>query len=97
MSQSFNYIILSMHNIIQMGRGGRVSGGKTNINGNGGILGSGVFGLFGSTVSCKDSDNSFYCNFVKFFNFLIMILTILFIIYIISVIILPAMYSKKRK
>jgi hypothetical protein len=40
----------------------------SNTTGNGGILGSGVFGMFGSTVNCKDADNSFYCNFVKFFN-----------------------------
>ena len=38
---------------------------------NGGIGGSGVFGLFGSTVTCKSDDNSYYCWFVKFFNVLI--------------------------
>ena len=30
---------------------------------NGGIGGSGVFGLFGSTVTCKSDDNSYYCWF----------------------------------
>ena len=52
-----------------MGKGIRIksnsNNGAANTSGNGGILGSGVFGLFGSTVSCKDSDNSYYCNFVK--------------------------------
>lgn len=84
-----------------MGKGIRTksnsNNGATNTSGNGGILGSGVFGLFGSTVSCKDSDNSFYCNFVKFFNFLIMFLVIAYVIFIAYTVVLPMMFSKKRK
>jgi hypothetical protein len=49
--------------------------------GNGGIMGSGVFGNFGSFVNCKSEDNSMYCNFVKFFNILIMLLVIIAIVY----------------
>ena len=54
---------------------------RSNTSGNGGILGSGVFGLFGSTIQCDSETNSLYCNFVKIFNVLIMILVIFGIIY----------------
>ena len=49
--------------------------------GNGGILGSGIFGLFGSTVTCDSETSSLYCNFVKGFNVLIMLLVILGVLY----------------
>jgi hypothetical protein len=55
------------------------------VGGGGGILGSGIFGLFGSTVTCNSESTSLYCNFVKFFNVLIMLLAIgsmLFIAYL---------------
>lgn len=52
---------------------------------NGGILGSGVFGMFGTTIRCDATDNSYYCNFMKFFNVFIVILFFLFILYIIKV------------
>ena len=48
---------------------------------NGGIMGTGVFGMFGSVVNCKAEDGSTYCEFVKIFNVLIMLLVIFFIIY----------------
>ena len=54
----------------------RFSSGNNN-----GILGSGIFGFFGSTVQCDSESNSFYCNFVKFFNLLIMTLVIVGIIF----------------
>jgi hypothetical protein len=50
---------------------------------NGGIMNSGVYGHFGSTVHCKDSDNSFYCNMTKFLNMLVMFIIILLICYVI--------------
>jgi hypothetical protein len=81
-----------------MGKLGRLSNSKgSNTSGNGGILGSGVFGFFGSTVHCKDSDNSFYCNFVKFFNFIIMGLVLFVIIYFIYTTFIPMLFSKKRR
>ena len=70
---------------------------SSNTTGNGGILGSGIFGFFGSTVTCKDSDNSFYCNFVKFFNFIIMGLVLFVIIYFIYTTFIPMLFSKKRR
>ncbi len=47
---------------------------------NGGILGSGVFGLFGSTVTCKAEDNSVYCQIIKLFNLLIILFVVGFIV-----------------
>jgi hypothetical protein len=81
-----------------MGKLGRLSNSKgSNTSGNGGILGSGVFGFFGSTVHCKDSDNSFYCNFVKFFNFVIMALVLFVIFFYFYIIVKPMLFSKKRR
>jgi len=39
--------------------------------GNGGIGGSGVFGLVGTTVQCKSDDRSAYCTAAKFINIII--------------------------
>ena len=70
---------------------------SSNTTGNGGILGSGIFGMFGSTVNCKDSDNSYYCNFVKFFNFIIMGLVLFVIFFYFYIIVKPMLFSKKRR
>ena len=62
-------------------------------NGNGGMLGSGIFGVFGTTIQCGSTDNSMYCNFMKFFNLLIafgMIFLILYFLYL-------YLYSRKRR
>lgn len=77
-------------------RGSNKTNGSTS-SGNGGILGSGIFGMFGSTVNCKDSDNSYYCNFVKFFNFIIMGLVLFFIVYFVYKFAMPMLFSKKRR
>jgi hypothetical protein len=77
-------------------RGSNKSTGS-NTTGNGGILGSGIFGMFGSTVNCKDSDNSYYCNFVKFFNFIIMGLVLFVIFFYFYIIVKPMLFSKKRR
>ena len=63
-----------------MGRFKGIKKGSSQPVNNGGILGSGVFGLFGSTVSCKADDPSMYCSFVKFFNLLIMLIISIVII-----------------
>ncbi len=52
---------------------------------NGGILGSGVFGMFGTTIKCDATDNSYYCNFMKFFNVFMVFLFFVFILYLIKV------------
>jgi hypothetical protein len=49
--------------------------------GNGGIMGSGVFGFFGTTIQCPASDTSFYCSFMKMFNLFIVFFVVLFILW----------------
>ena len=39
--------------------------------GNGGIGGTGVFGLVGTTVQCKAEDRSVYCTGAKIINIII--------------------------
>ena len=51
--------------------------------GNGGILGSGIFGMFGTTIKCDSTDDSYYCNFMKFFNVLVVLfLVVIFLYYV---------------
>jgi len=53
----------------------------TNSGGNGGIAGSGIFGMFGTTIHCSATDTSFYCTFMKIFQFMMVFGIILFILY----------------
>jgi hypothetical protein len=50
---------------------------------NGGMFGSGVFGMFGSTVMCKSEDKSIYCQIIKLFNLLIILFVVIFVIIIV--------------
>lgn len=52
---------------------------------NGGIMGSGIFGMFGSTVHCQAEDNSTYCNLTKFVNIIMMIFFLLIVVYLIYI------------
>jgi hypothetical protein len=49
---------------------------------NGGIMGSGIFGMFGSTVHCDANNNSFYCSITKFVNLIIMFFFICVVFYL---------------
>jgi hypothetical protein len=68
-----------------MGKKASVGSTGTNNNsissGNGGIMGSGVFGMFGSTVNCKAEDNSIYCSIIKIFNIMIILFIVCIFIY----------------
>ena len=57
-------------------------------SGNGGILGSGIFGMFGTTIKCDSTDNSYYCNFMKFFNVLMVVLFFIFLLYLVKTVVL---------
>ena len=46
---------------------------------NGGIGGSGVFGLIGTTVQCRADDDRPYCTFAKFMNILLWLIILFFI------------------
>ena len=54
---------------------------KQSSDGNGGIMGSGIFGLFGTTIQCPASDTSLFCTIMKFFNVFMVILLVAFILY----------------
>jgi hypothetical protein len=52
---------------------------------NGGIMGSGIFGMFGSTVHCDANSNSFYCSITKLVNLIMMFLFLAIVIYFIYI------------
>jgi hypothetical protein len=67
-----------------------------SIGGGGGILGSGIFGVFGTTIRCDSKEDSTYCNIMKLFNLLIVFFVVAYILYIAyGLFIAPAM--KKRR
>lgn len=49
--------------------------------GNGGVLGSGIFGIFGTTIKCDSKDDSMFCNIMKLFNLLVVFLIVAYILY----------------
>ena len=62
----------------------------------GGFMGSGILGVFGTTIRCDSKDDSLYCNIMKLFNLLIVFLVVCFIFYYIyNYVIIP--YSKRRR
>jgi hypothetical protein len=69
---------------------------NTNTNSNGGILGSGIFGLFGTTINCDSTDSSMYCSFMKFVNILIAIVMICSILYLGYIFIYPYIKNVRR-
>jgi hypothetical protein len=62
---------------------------KTNDNstnsGNGGIMGSGIFGMFGSTVHCDANSNSFYCSITKIVNLIVMFFFLAIVFYLLYI------------
>jgi hypothetical protein len=70
-----------------MGKG-RISSKSNNdsVNsGNGGIMNSGIFGMFGSTVHCDANNNSFYCSITKLVNLIIMFFFLAMVVYLLYV------------
>jgi hypothetical protein len=70
------------------------SGGSS---GNGGIMGSGVFGFFGTTIQCPASDTSYYCSFMKIFNVIMVLFVIIFILYTIYNFVMPNYFRKRGR
>ena len=77
--------------------GKRSSGGESTPNNNGGILGSGIFGMFGSQVVCKGTDETIYCNIMKMFNILIVIIMFFVILYFVYYVFQNFMFSSKKR
>jgi hypothetical protein len=75
-----------------MAKGGSGSGSGIG----GGILGSGIFGVFGTTIRCDSKDESTYCNIMKLFNLLIVFFVVIYILYIVyNFFIAPAMRKRR--
>jgi len=51
----------------------------------GGINGSGIFGMFGSTVHCDANSDSFYCSITKIVNLIGMFLFIVIVLYLLYI------------
>lgn len=62
----------------------------------GGILGSGIFGFFGTTIRCDSKDESMYCNIMKWFNLLIVFFVVIYILYILyNFFVAPSMRKRR--
>ena len=64
---------------------------------NGGIMGSGIFGFFGTTINCDSKDDSLYCNIMKLFNLLIVFFVVCYFVYIAYTYVLQPYVFKKRR
>jgi hypothetical protein len=69
---------------------------KAPVMNNGGIGGSGIFGMFGTVIHCDDKDTSMYCNLAKIVNMLIMILFLGFVLYLVYLFFTSGSGSKVR-
>jgi hypothetical protein len=49
--------------------------------GNGGIMGSGIFGMFGTMVNCDAESKSMYCSLMKAFNVMMVVGIVLYLLY----------------
>jgi len=82
----------------KMGKMGKMrnssTGGGSN---NGGILGSGIFGMFGSQVVCKGTDDTIYCNIMKMFNVLVVVIMVCLIIYFLYFVLKTFAFSSKTR
>ncbi len=65
---------------------------KKSSMGNGGIGGSGIFGMIGTTVTCQSTDTSAYCSFVKLANIIFISVILLF-----ALTLLYSMLIKRRR
>jgi hypothetical protein len=50
---------------------------------NGGIMNSGIFGFFGTTIQCQANDGSIYCSIMKMFNLLMVFCVVAYILFFI--------------
>jgi len=65
---------------------------NTNTN-NGGILGSGIFGHFGSVVQCDANDDSMFCTLTKFVSTIAMLIFLAVLAYLIYYVFKTVTYS----
>lgn len=70
---------------------------RSSTSSNGGILGSGIFGMFGSQVVCKGTDDTIYCDIMKMFNVFIVIILFFVILYFIYYVLKNVVFSSKKR
>ena len=69
-----------------MGKGKiSVKNNNNTTQNNGGIMGSGIFGMFGSTVHCDANSNSFYCSITKLVNIIMMFFFLAIVFYLLYI------------
>ena len=61
------------------------SNNNNNSPNNGGIMGSGVFGMLGTTVRCDANDNSFFCSVSKLVNLIMMFFFLAMVVYLLYI------------
>jgi hypothetical protein len=62
----------------------------------GGVLGSGIFGVFGTTIRCDSKDDSTYCSIMKLFNLLLVFFVVIYILYILYNFFIAPAIRKRR-
>jgi len=65
--------------------------------GNGGIAGSGIFGMFGTVVSCSSTDQSYYCFIMKLFNLIIVLGIVSYVLFFIYTNLIKPTYKNKKR
>jgi len=71
---------------------------KNNNNaGNGGIMGSGIFGHFGTLINCDAKDDSMYCSIMKMFNLFILLAIVLVILYFVYTFLIKPYFNAKKR
>ena len=81
----------------KMGKMGKIRNSSGGGSSNGGILGSGVFGMLGSQVVCKGTDDTIYCNIMKMFNVIMVVIMVCLILYFIYFVFKSFAFSSKRR
>lgn len=59
----------------------------------GGIMNSGIYGFFGTTIQCQANDGSMYCSIMKMFNLLMVFCVVAYILFFIY----SYLSSKRRR
>lgn len=66
-------------------------------SGGGGMMGSGIHGMLGTTIVCKSDDTSYYCMFSKLLNSIMMFFMFAIILYMAYTYLMPMITKKSRK
>jgi hypothetical protein len=62
-----------------------------------GIMGTGIYGFFGTVVQCASTDTSFYCSLTKLVNTIAMLMFLLFLLYLVYLFFIRGFFRGKRR